>query len=179
MLSRSGGLNEPIEYVDESSLSLSLSFLIFSPCYADTAKNNGSENVKVYYKAANDSGYILLHSKKDCPFLKNEVVVEVSPLDNDYSSGHQCSTCKNVNIGATGQQSATAGNTKSYNSSSYYKPTNIYTPSANTGVTNGPADGYYPARSSSGNYTTYTGPRGGKYHYSASGKKVYERKRKR
>lgn len=32
-------------------------------------------------------------------------------------------------------------------------------------------------RLSSGNYTTHTGPRGGVYHYSASGKKVYHKKR--
>lgn len=32
-------------------------------------------------------------------------------------------------------------------------------------------------RLSNGNYTTYTGPRGGTYHYSASGKKVYHKRR--
>lgn len=201
---------------------LSLSLLIFSPCYADTAKtsgeNSGEAKEQVWYKAANDKGYVLIHSKKDCPFLKNEEIIEVSPLDNDCASGHPCSTCGNVNGGAsgklpsatcyknsfnssanynstdsclpscrvrsstTGKQPSAARHTKSYNSLSYYKPSNIYTPSADTGVTNSssvPAGGYYPAGSSSGNYTTYTGPRGGKYHYSASGKKVYERKKRR
>ena len=44
-------------------------------------------------------------------------------------------------------------------------------------------DGNAPASTGSGSSRSakgpiYTGPRGGRYHYSASGKKVYERKRR-
>lgn len=47
-----------------------------------------------------------------------------------------------------------------------------------TEITSNASAGTNP-RLSNGDYTIYTGPRGGKYHYSASGKKVYHSKKKK
>ena len=92
-----------------------------------------------------------------------------------------------------GRKSSSSGYTKSRRTSPYYKHSNYKrssykrsnrsSSSAGTGRSgsSGSSSGsrYHEGSSSSGTPTTYTGSKGGRYHYSASGKKVYERKKKK
>lgn len=80
------------------------------------------------------------------------------------------------NIGFTPLDFASSANIEALKAAGA-KPSNNQSPNIETSRSSGRSTSSSRPRLSNGDYTIHTGPRGGKYHYSASGKKVYHKKR--
>lgn len=110
----------------------------------------------------NETGYWLTSSSnkrhyKTCRYYKNSIGRFCGSND-----GIPCMICGGGPSQSEGATSGTSRDQSTYNS---------------TDRTTGPGDRETGQTTATGK-TIYEGPRGGHYHYSASGKKVYEKRRK-
>lgn len=105
-----------------------------------------------------------------CRYLKSSVPIKLSEISSGYSP---CSVCNppifNKNVSNQESSKQTPINNIS---SDFQKTVSEKNSSSSTDITGIPTGETTPR-----GFEIYEGPRGGRYHYSKSGKKVYEKKR--
>lgn len=127
-----------------------------------------------------DGGYYLKFGPQEAVYFENDLVVSwygFSESDDKFDISKQKISVKPTNInpktGRPYSYRATRRQKKPKEEEvsifSLFSEVLESTPSASNSSTR--------SRLSNGNYTIHTGPRGGKYHRSANGKKVYHKKR--
>jgi micrococcal nuclease len=149
------------------------------PTVASTAKHNGEESPKELATKNDNAKQIVYVTKTGAKYhqdgcrslSKSRIPMSLDEAANRYSP---CSIChppipskaaKASSNGASEQSFASLGDNPKESSTSSYQ--SVDRNPNNETVTGHTATGI----------PTYTGPRGGHYHYSKSGKKVYERKK--
>ncbi|MBA4385790.1 MAG: hypothetical protein C0410_13720 [Anaerolinea sp.] len=135
------------------------------------------ENDKLFNWTGFDGNDSRFYASKICVGCDKEDVIRIlgKPI---YDGGHYLkyglSEAINFKDGKVVEWCGFPSDSASF-TASIDKP--VYSPpTSNVSNHNSGVNGTRP-RLSNGNYTIHTGPRGGRYHYSASGKKVYHKKR--
>ncbi|MFA6054051.1 MAG: hypothetical protein WC769_01625 [Thermodesulfovibrionales bacterium] len=133
------------------------------------------------------------YHKAGCSYLKkSSIPIKLSEVESQYSPCSRCNPPKLLHKDKARIKDKITTNEIDKNKVYTNEDLSDYTSSPSVSSNSGYTSSDYtsiPSASSDKKYTTegigttstgktiYTGPRGGRYHYSSSGKKVYERKR--